>query len=57
MHDGGVATPRFRRKLAAVPSGLAITARDEDIMLIVARYRIARSYDRDQRCLTAGWPF
>lgn len=36
-------TPRFRRKPAAVAPGFTITERDEEIMLIVARHRVARS--------------
>ena len=36
-------TPRFRRKPATVAAGFTVTARDEAIMLIVARHRIAQS--------------
>src|SRR5947209_1952291 len=36
-------TPRFVRKPAATAPGFTITARDEEVMLIVARHRVARS--------------
>ena len=35
--------PRFQRKPAAIPRNFRITDRDEEILLIVARHRIARS--------------
>jgi hypothetical protein len=35
--------PRFQRQPAANPPGFRITDRDDEIILIVARHRIARS--------------
>lgn len=35
--------PRFERKANLIPQGFRITARDEEILLAVARHRIARS--------------
>jgi hypothetical protein len=35
--------PRFERKRATIPRGFRITERDEEIILTVARHRIARS--------------
>jgi hypothetical protein len=35
--------PRFERKPSLIPRGFRITVRDEEVLLAVARYRIARS--------------
>src|SRR3954470_4649560 len=35
--------PRFERKPSLIPQGFRITGRDEEVLLAVARHRIARS--------------
>ncbi len=41
--NAAVRKPRFRRKRSAGPRNFQVTERDEEILLIVARHKIARS--------------
>ena len=43
MSDASLRLPRFKRQPDAIP-GFAVTERDEEILRIIARHRVARSY-------------